>query len=183
MGEFHQDRVRFNKSISIEYHLFCLSFRNPNRGSFAKSLLPAQWQPYRANEHNYLYFQMKKFRTEPNYFDSMFQFWTECFQIENEGGCRKSFSINKSMGVRYFRTLAIVLSVLFGLLLFYFLGKYIQHRRKANDYFHPSLVPSYLILIPPQHNNFIFHFSFCMFFFFIFFVDCIHFKILVEKKF
>ena len=102
---YSQDEDEFSRKI-IRYwsnfvktgfvYLFCklssisLLARNPNRGSVSDRTSDTQWKNYTSAEHNYMFFQLNDIRNEPNYFDSMYQFWSDCFQTEKNGGCQQA---------------------------------------------------------------------------------------------
>ena len=84
--------------------------RNPNRGSESNRTSDIRWKAYTSTEHNYMFFQLNNIRNEVDYFDSMYQFWSECFQTERNGGCQQTWMKMKKHLLPFFLlVLALVL--------------------------------------------------------------------------
>lgn len=121
----------FLKKIKI--NLSCY-FSNPNKDFLSTETNEIEWQPYRRNEHNYMFFQLNSIRNERNYFDTMYEFWLKYFHMEKTGHCQKSwFMKNKRFMFMMNKLLMFIISLIIFFVCFmciYFLWKYFQKKNK-----------------------------------------------------
>lgn len=113
--------------------------RNPNNNPSFIEKLNVEWKSYTEDGHNYLFFHLNNIHNELNYFDTMYNFWLECFRIENAGGCTK-MKMNKHL------TSFIILFVfLLIILIIYFIWKYFQkrNRRQLSSHGSPTVLLPY----------------------------------------
>jgi hypothetical protein len=75
-----------------------------------------------------MYFHLNNIHNEHNFFDSMYQFWLECFRIENAGGCTKQEMKMKRHLISFMLTF-LCLSII---LIIYFIWKYFQNKKKGH---------------------------------------------------
>lgn len=102
-----------------------------------ESPLPTQWKPFTSKEHNYLFFQLNQIRTEVNYFDSMYQFWSECFLIESTGQCiRTTFDSHRSMLKPFVHIFTCLLIIVVFLTIIFFIWRSC-HRKKQGRLLSP----------------------------------------------
>jgi hypothetical protein len=102
---------------------------NPNKGALFFETPSEEWQPYTAQEHNFLFFQLNQIRNERNYFDAMHRFWFEWYRIEQTGVCRVprlSSSVKKHL-----RLVLVLFLILLGCFVVYLIWKYMQQRKKG----------------------------------------------------
>ncbi len=120
----------FIKTGFVEICLFHIDFlffnRDPNKDVSSEDENLIEWKLYTDDEHNYIYFQLNNIRNERNYFDTMYNFWLENFQIENKGNCPK-MKIKKHV-----RSWMIFLFFLFFLLMIYFIWIYFQKKKRGH---------------------------------------------------
>ena len=108
---------------SYYYHYLC---RNPNNNSGSIINSNIQWKPYTAIERNYIFFELNNIHNVRNYFDSMYDFWLECFQAELNGGC----SNNLVMRIKkYLISYLIILLVLSFIIFIYVIYEYYRKKR------------------------------------------------------
>jgi len=124
--------------------IFIFLNRNPNKDLFSTEKFHSEWKAYRDNEHNYIYFQLNNIRNERNYFDSMYDFWLECFRIENTGHCNKIKMKNHLTSLMIFFILILILIII------YCLWKYFQNKRKRYLLSHRSPTATALLAYPTR---------------------------------
>jgi len=114
--------------LKFSIHIFSFLFfnRNPNKDLFPIDKSHVEWKEYTNKQHNYLYFRLNNIHNERNYFDSMYDFWLECFRIENSGHC-KNMKIK-----RYFPSLMFLFIFIFILIIIYFIWNYLQKKKKGH---------------------------------------------------
>lgn len=86
-----------------------------------------EWKPYTKNEHNYMLFKLNDTHNERNYFDSMYYFWLEVFDIELNGGCYKRLILMKIK--QYRKIYLIILCSLFITVALYCLCKCFRKKK------------------------------------------------------
>lgn len=125
MVKFYKNRVSF--SYYFHFYSFIYLFRNPNNDTSSLEFKSyPEWKAYTLNEHNYIFFQLNNIHNEPNYFDSMYNFWLKSFQTELIGGCSRKLLMMKMK--KHIAPFLIILFVLFIILILYFLCK--RHHQK-----------------------------------------------------
>jgi hypothetical protein len=116
-----------------------LSNRNPNKDLFPPDQYNTEWKSYQETEHNYIFFRLNNIYNEPNYFDAMYNFWLECFQIEDRGGCYKT------KAKKHLTPLIVLLILLLIILIIFFIWKYSQKKKRGHllSYRSPTALLSY----------------------------------------
>jgi hypothetical protein len=115
--------------ILISYNpILCFFDRDPNKDFTSLDQNLIEWKSYTEHEHNYIYFQLNNIHNERNYFDTMYDFWLENFQIENTGICPK-MKITKK---RHMTSWMIFLFFLFFFLMIYFIWIYFQKKKRGH---------------------------------------------------
>ncbi|UJR31465.1 hypothetical protein I4U23_018954 [Adineta vaga] len=137
---YSMDEIDFSRQV-IRYWSNFIKTGNPNQNPSSNIEPDVEWKMYSKFEHNYLYFHLNNIHNEQNYFDSMYNFWMKCFQIEDAGGC------NKPKIGRHFTSFLVLFLIIFILIMIYFIWKYFQIRKTGQLLAHGS--PS--ILLP--HSN------------------------------
>lgn len=113
-------KTGFDRIFQLMEFIECsFTSRNPNKDPLSiDPPLTVEWKAYSSNEHNYLFFQLNHIRNEVNYFDSMYQFWLECFRIEDTGLCPHSYIASN----RSFLSIALhILTCLLIVIVFFFI--------------------------------------------------------------
>ena len=130
--EFSRKIIRywsnFIKTGSVNFFFFAFFsfgfFRNPNRGS----KVDVEWKEYLKDEHNYMFFQLNEIRNELNYFDSMYEFWSEFFRIETSGGCETTLMKMKTKTIFFAFSLLLICLFTLGTI-----GCFCKYVRKKDD--------------------------------------------------
>ncbi|CAF1213357.1 unnamed protein product [Rotaria sp. Silwood1] len=122
------DEENFSRQL-IRYWTNFIKTGDPNKNSLSSiDKSNVQWKPYKNNEHNYLYFSLKSIHIKVNYFDEMYKFWNQCFNIELKGGCSK----NKIY--KHIILFIILLIFILFILMILFLWKYFQKKKSRHTF-------------------------------------------------
>ncbi|UJR15213.1 hypothetical protein I4U23_002172 [Adineta vaga] len=139
---YSNDEENFSRQL-IRYWSNFIKTGNPNKDSSLIILdSQSEWKPYTAYEHNYMFFQLNNIRNERNYYDSMYSFWSQCFQMEFHGQCNQKYLLTKMK--KHVVPFIILLSGFLLIIIVYFICRHYQKKERYRTSTDMQQYPNFL---------------------------------------